>query len=62
MTNAKIYVSNMASNCDERQLTEMFGRYGDITAITHKGTYAFIEYAEPGMAEDAINEMRSQGT
>lgn len=61
MTNAKIYVSNMPGNCDERQLTEMFGRYGDIIAITHKGSYAFIEYAEPGMADDAISEMRSSG-
>ena len=52
----------MPSNCDERQLTEMFGRYGDIIAITHKGSYAFIEYAEPGMADDAISEMRSSGT
>lgn len=61
-SNAKIYVSNMPNNCDERQLTEMFARYGDIVAITHKGSYAFIEFAEPGMADDAISEMRNSGT
>ena len=40
----------------------MFGRYGEIIQITHKGSYAFIEFTEPGMADDAIAEMRSQGT
>ena len=62
MTNAKIYVSNMPADCDERKLTEIFSRYGDILAITHKGTYAFIEYAEANMATDAIMEMKAQNT
>ena len=62
MTNGKIYVSNMPSDCDERKLTEIFGRYGEIICITHKGSYAFIEYTEPNMATDAIMEMQAQGT
>ena len=62
VTNAKIYVSNMPSNCDERQLTEIFGRYGDIVAITHKGTFAFVEFSDPRMADDAIAEIKQQGT
>lgn len=59
MTNSKVYVSNLPGDCDERQLSEMFSRYGDILFITHKGTYAFVEYTEPSMANDAISEMRS---
>ena len=52
----------MDSDCDERKLTELFGRFGDILSITHRGSYAFIEFAEPGMADDAISEMRASNT
>lgn len=62
ITNSKIYVANMPADHNERKLTEVFGRYGDILSITHKGSYAFIEYAEPGMADDAISEMRASNS
>ena len=62
MTNGKIYVSNMPSDCDERRLTEIFSRYGEILAITHKGTYAFVEFTEANMATDAIMELQNQGS
>lgn len=62
MTNAKIYVSNMPTDCDERKLTEIFSRYGEICSVTHKGSYAFVEYSEPAMATDAIAEMKAGGT
>lgn len=52
----------MPQDCDERKLTDIFGRYGDIVSITHKGSYAFIEFTEPGMADDAISDMRGKGT
>ena len=62
ITNAKIYVANMPMNCDERQLTEIFSKYGSIVQITHKGCYAFVEFSEPHMADDAIADMKSRGS
>ena len=61
-TNAKIYVANMPQDFNEQKLTEIFGRYGDICAVNHKGSYAFIEYAESHMADDAISETRASGS
>ncbi len=55
--NMKIYVTNMKSTTDERELSQVFMRFGEIVSIVHKGSYAFIEYAEPGCADEAIKEM-----
>ena len=52
----------MPSDCNERRLTEIFGRFGEIIAITHKGTFAFVEFVEPSMADDAVNEMTNSGS
>jgi RNA recognition motif-containing protein len=55
--NTKIYITNMKGTTDERELSEIFMRFGEIVSIVHKGSYAFIEYAETGCAEEAIKEM-----
>ena len=55
--NSKVYVSNMKPSTDERALSEMFMRFGDITQITHKGSYAFVEFADAQCALEAIKEM-----
>ena len=47
----------MKSTTDERELSEIFMRYGEIVNIVHKGSYAFIEFSEPGCAEEAIKDM-----
>jgi hypothetical protein len=49
----------MKSTTDERELSEIFMRYGEIVHIVHKGSYAFIEFAETGCAEEAIKDMQS---
>lgn len=50
----------MKSTTDERELSECFMRFGEIVNIVHKGSYAFIEFAEPGCAEEAIKEMSTK--
>ena len=49
----------MKSTTDERELSKIFMRYGEIVHIVHKGSYAFIEFAEPGCAEEAIKDMQN---
>ena len=61
-TNAKIYVTNMPPGTDENKLTQIFGPFGEIIAITHKGTYAFVEFTEPNAATDTIAEMKASGS
>ena len=38
----------------------MFNKFGDITTIIHKGTYAFIEFQELDAAIEAIKDMNEK--
>ncbi len=38
----------------------MFKKFGDITTIIHKGTYAFIEFQELDSAIEAIKDMNEK--
>jgi RNA recognition motif-containing protein len=50
----------MKPGTDEAMLQKMFDKFGDIASITHKGTYAFIEFQENDSASTAIKEMNEK--
>lgn len=58
----RIYVGNLPSNVDERDLEDIFYKYGDISDVDLKiprygtgGTpFAFVEFSDPRDAEDAV--------
>jgi len=60
--NRRIYVGNLPSNIDERDLEDIFYKYGDIADVDLKiprygtgGTpFAFVEFHDPRDAEDAV--------
>lgn len=60
--NRRVYVGNLPSNIDERDLEDIFYKYGDIADVDLKlprygtgGTpFAFVEFQDPRDAEDAV--------
>ncbi|KAK2574544.1 Serine/arginine-rich splicing factor 1 [Acropora cervicornis] len=60
--NRRVYVGNLPSNIDERDLEDVFYKYGDISDVDLKiprygtgGTpFAFVEFHDPRDAEDAV--------
>ena len=49
----------MPSGTDEKKLSDMFNKFGEIISVTHKGNYAFIEFTKAEMADEAIREIRA---
>lgn len=43
-SNPRLYVSNMPPNTDENKLAEIFGKFGKIVDLVHKGNFAFVEF------------------
>ena len=56
-SNPRLYVSNMQPNTDERKLSEIFGKFGKIVDLVHKGSFAFVEFEKAEMADEAIMEL-----
>ena len=56
-SNPRLYVSNMPPNTDEKKLSEIFGKYGKIVDLVHKGNFAFVEFEKAEMADEAIMEL-----
>ena len=52
-------MTGLRPHVHEKDLAELFTKFGDITNIIHKGVYAFIEYVSAKCAEDAVKEMES---
>jgi RNA recognition motif-containing protein len=53
---SKIYVSNMKPGTDEGDLHKIFSRFGEVTEVSHKGTYAFVNFTEAEAAQKAIRQ------
>jgi RNA recognition motif-containing protein len=51
----------MKNGTDEHSLRKMFIKFGDISSVTHRGTYAFVEFLDPEAAQNAIREMADKG-
>ncbi|PAV83068.1 hypothetical protein WR25_02596 [Diploscapter pachys] len=55
----RIYVGNLPSDTRERDVEDVFGKYGKIRMIDIKGgrgpLYAFVEFDDPRDAEDAVH-------
>lgn len=47
----------MPPNTDEKKLSEIFGKYGKIVDLVHKGNFAFVEFEKAEMADEAIMEL-----
>jgi len=50
----KIYVGNLSSRADERDLEETFDRYGKVKRADVKNGFGFVEFYDPRDAKDAI--------
>ncbi|PIO70488.1 hypothetical protein TELCIR_07658 [Teladorsagia circumcincta] len=54
----RIYVGNLPPDCRERDIEDIFSKYGKIRFVDIKGgrgpLYAFIDFEDPRDAEDAV--------
>jgi arginine/serine-rich splicing factor 7 len=57
---SRIYVGHLASRTRERDLDEVFDKYGRIRRIEMKNGYAFIEYDDYRDADDAVYDMHGR--
>mmetsp|Transcript_24524 Transcript_24524/g.42167 ORF Transcript_24524/g.42167 Transcript_24524/m.42167 type:complete len:245 (-) Transcript_24524:552-1286(-) len=53
----RVYVGHLSSRTRERDLEELFARYGRILKCDVKFGYAFVEYEDERDAEDAIRSL-----
>ena len=44
----------MPANTDETKLAEIFGKFGKIVDLVHKGNFAFVEFEKADQADEAI--------
>ena len=58
--NTKVYVTGLKQSMHEKDLAEMFTKFGDIVNIIYKGCYAFIEFADVDCAEECVREMSKE--
>merc|ERR1712072_818867 len=59
-TMSKIYLGNLSSNVDDRDIEDTFGKFGRIENIwiaRKPPGFAFVTYDDPRDAEDATREM-----
>jgi arginine/serine-rich splicing factor 7 len=56
-TASRIYIGHLSSRTRERDIEEVFSKYGTINRIDLKYGYGFVEYSDPRDAEDAIRDM-----
>jgi len=54
---AKIYIGRIADKVRERDLDELFGKYGKLGRVDLKAGFGFIEYQDKRDAEDAIKAL-----
>jgi len=52
-----VYVGRLGSRTRERDLEDVFGKYGRLRRLDLKAGYAFLEYDDARDAEDAIRSM-----
>ncbi|KAJ1348221.1 Radial spoke head protein 3 [Parelaphostrongylus tenuis] len=54
----RIYVGNLPSSCEEKDIEDVFAKYGKIRFVDIKGgrgpMFAFVEFEDPRDAEDAV--------
>lgn len=55
--NARLFVGRVTPDVRERDLEDLFGKYGRIVNISMKSNYAFVEYDDPRDAKDAAREL-----
>ena len=51
----RIYVGNLPRDVRERELDDLFYKFGRISEITIKGPFAFISFEDSRDAEDAVH-------
>jgi RNA recognition motif-containing protein len=63
-----LYVGNLAYSMEEQELEQLFAKYGQVTSVKiirdretnrSKG-FGFVEMADRGQAEKAINDLNNQ--
>jgi len=52
----QIYVGGIGHNVDQRDVRDLFAKYGQIAEVVMKGRYAFVEFENHMDAENAIHE------
>eukprot|EP00741_Cyanophora_paradoxa_P005104 tig00000857_g4946.t1 len=53
----RVYVGRISGRTRDKDINDLFARYGKITRFDMKYGYAFIEYDDPKDAEDAISKL-----
>lgn len=57
MKKARLFVGNLAADRIRRNdLLDIFGKYGEVTAISIHRNYAFVQFAEEDFAQKALDE------
>jgi len=57
MSNTRLFIGRLSHHTRQRDLEELFGKYGQIVNCTMKGSYAFVEFEDPRDAEDALRAL-----
>eukprot|EP01102_Stenamoeba_stenopodia_P010756 TRINITY_DN3269_c0_g2_i1.p1 TRINITY_DN3269_c0_g2~~TRINITY_DN3269_c0_g2_i1.p1 ORF type:complete len:206 (+),score=30.88 TRINITY_DN3269_c0_g2_i1:111-728(+) len=55
----RLYVGRLGSRTRERDLHDLFSRYGRIQSCDIKTGYGFVEFDDPRDAEDALHELHN---
>jgi len=54
--NARLFLGNLSSKTTERDVEDFFRKFGRLNHVTLKSGFGFVEFENPGDAEDAIRE------
>jgi len=57
MSSRNVYVGKISDKTRERDLQEIFEKYGKVTNISLKVGYGFVEFDDPRDADDAVRKL-----
>ena len=51
---SKVYIGNIPRDAEEGEIQKMFAEAGKLLSLEFKGDFAFCEYSDASVAEEAI--------
>jgi len=60
MSNTRVYIGNLPPRVRDREVEDLFVRYGRIRELNVKNGYAFLEFDDPRDADDAVRHVDGQ--
>ena len=57
---SRVYVGKLPSDIREKEIEDVFRKYGEVDQISLKGNYAFVQFVSSHGAKEAVYELNNR--